>query len=436
MSVPPSPLPAADDFTTADLLRLVYADLGATISVIGRDLKFRYVNAGFATAFNHRADEMIGMPIQIAYGDVHHEGYMPYLRRAMAGEKVHYERLGRTKDTEGIWRTVSLYPWRNSAGEIVGVVTASLQVQELKASTEALRAANERLSSHMDNSPLSVIELDADLKITHASARVQQMLGLNAKAIEGMRLFDALASGADSAFEAAFEAAFQRLQSGAEARNRVESRHTRADGSPAFCEWFNSALTDETGRVTSIMALVEDISLRVKAEAQLRHIALHDQLTGLPNRSALAERLIAALTRANRTHERVALLFIDLDGFKRVNDIYGHASGDETLREVARRLLLAVRDTDVVARIGGDEFVVLLETEVLEGTPDLVCTRIFGALQPVIRFANGEAPIGASIGIAMHPPLLAVADDLLKRADAAMYEAKHAGKGCVRYAVA
>ena len=147
-----------------------------------------------------------------------------------------------------------------------------------------------------------------------------------------------------------------------------------------------------------------------------------------------AERLGVALTRAQRSHEPVALLFIDLDGFKRVNDDFGHGAGDQVLCEVAQRLQLAVRATDVAARFGGDEFVVLLDTEVRDDTPYRVCERIFAQLQVPCAFKQGQAQIGASIGIAQHPPLPNQADDLLKRADAAMFEAKRAGKGCVRVA--
>ena len=174
-------------------------------------------------------------------------------------------------------------------------------------------------------------------------------------------------------------------------------------------------------------------ALRV-ANEQLRMLAMHDPLTGLPNRNSLNERLSDALTRAARSHDPVALLFIDLDGFKRVNDEFGHAAGDEVLREVARRLPQALRATDMVARFGGDEFVVLLDTEVRDDTPERICQRIFDLLEAPIVFTQGEASIGASIGVAVHPPLPNQPHELLKRADAAMYLAKQAGRACVRHA--
>jgi diguanylate cyclase (GGDEF)-like protein len=184
------------------------------------------------------------------------------------------------------------------------------------------------------------------------------------------------------------------------------------------------------------MSLVQDVSARVEAAQQLLHFATHDPLTGLGNRRVLTERLSHALARAERTGEAIAVLFIDLDGFKRVNDVYGHSAGDEVLREVASRVRGVVRESDFVARLGGDEFVVLLETGVDADTPKVIADRVFEALKPSFKFESGNATIGASIGIAMHPPLSNLAVDLIRRADAAMYAAKSAGKGCMRFAEA
>ena len=296
-----------------EILRLMDTCLGATVSVIDRSLRFRYVNAGFAQAYDLTWQQMMGMSLHDVYPAPELATFLPYLERALAGEEVTYERLGRIHHNDSVWRTVSLNPWRDATGAVIGIVHCSLAVQELKAATEALRAANE----------------------------------------------------------------------------------------------------------------------------QLRILALRDQLTQLPNRLALNTRLAEALNRASRSLNPVALLFIDLDGFKRVNDDFGHAAGDEVLCEVAKRLQLAVRTTDVVVRFGGDEFVVLLDTEVRDDTAERVCQRIFALLQPLCVFSQGRAQIGASIGVARHQPLpnhANHADELLKRADAAMLEAKRAGKGCVRTA--
>ena len=433
-SVSAAPLPSVAHAVPPDVLvHALDRSLGASVSLIDRDLNFLYVNEAFAKSFATTPEALLGESLYALYGPDHVTEFKPYVEGALAGETVTYERRSKVAKSDGIWFTVALTPWRDVAGSVVGLMSCSMKVHELKLSSEALRAANERLSSHMDNSPLTVFELDENLRVVRCSSRVSVMLGLDPAALVGQALFNVptIADG-----NASLVAAFARLSTGIESSNRVESKLTHRDGHTVYCDWFNSALTDTTGKLTSIQALVQDVSARVEAAEQLLHIATHDTLTGLANRRMLTERLSHALARAERTGEAVALLFIDLDGFKHVNDLHGHAAGDEVLIDVADRLRGVARGTDFVARLGGDEFVILLDTDVHPESPSALAERVFGALSSPCRFAGGEAIIGASIGVAMHPPLSNLAADLIRRADAAMYEAKSAGKGCVRYASA
>ncbi|MEO7254426.1 MAG: sensor domain-containing diguanylate cyclase [Casimicrobium sp.] len=431
VSLPPS-LPSIAHLVPSEiLLHALDRSLGASVSLIGPDLRFVYVNEAFAKSFATTPEALLGESLYALYGPDHVTEFKPYVDRAMAGETVAYERRSKVAMSDGIWFTVALTPWRDASGAVIGLMSCSMKVHELKLSSDALRAANERLSSHMDNSPLTVFELDENLRVARCSSRVSVMLGLDPSLLVGQALFDVptIANGNET-----LVAAFARLTSGAESSNRVEARMTHSDGHTVYCDWFNSALTDVTGKVTSVQALVQDVSARVEAAEQLLHIATHDTLTGLANRRMLTERLSHALTRAERTGEAVALLFIDLDGFKRVNDLHGHAAGDELLKEVANRLRNVARATDFVARLGGDEFVLLLDADVHPGSPAVLAERVFDALSRPCQFEGGDAVIGASIGVAMHPPLSNLAADLIRRADAAMYEAKSAGKGVVRYA--
>lgn len=407
--------------------------IGASVSVMTRDLELVYVNTKYADSFRVTPEKIIGTKLSDWYSPAHVASFMPHLERAFAGERVRYDRSSQVVGSEGVWFTVTLTPWFDEAGNVVGLFHCAMTVDELKRSAEALRVANERVSSHMENSPLTVLELDESLNVSHCSERASTMFGSAPSELAGKPLMDALRIDDP---EGAFADSFRRLREGLETRNRVESTIRHADGHVIHCDWFNSAITDRNGKVISIMSLVEDISSRVEAAAQLLHFATHDSLTGLGNRRVLTDRLTHCLTRAERTGEAVALLFIDLDGFKHVNDVYGHSAGDEVLREVAKRLQRVARQTDFIARMGGDEFVILLEGGVEIDTPSRVAERVLEALRPPIAFPGGNAVIGASIGIAVHPPLSNLAVDLIRRADAAMYSAKKAGKGCVRFASA
>jgi diguanylate cyclase (GGDEF)-like protein/PAS domain S-box-containing protein len=428
-ALPHTPLTASLTFEA--LGRILDSNLGAIVSLIDLDTRLHYVNARFAKSFNLTPAQMIGKTLFDLYDETHSSAFMPYIRRAFAGETVNYERLGPVVGSSGVWHTVAVMPWRDEHGNIVGAVTSSMSVHELKVALEALRSANERLSSHMDNSPLTGFELDDTLRVSRCSSQIQALLGVEATTVIDQPLLEVLGDGARTK---PLAEAFDRLQTGTETRNRVEIAVTHRDGSTVYCEWFNSALTDSTGKVSSMMSLVQDITARTLAEAQLRQIATHDPLTGLCNRRALTERLEQSVSRLKRNGAAIALLFIDLDGFKHVNDQHGHNAGDEVLCEVARRLLNITRETDVVGRLGGDEFVVLAESEVSLLSVNTMCERIMQALETPCEFSDGDVRVSVSIGVALCPPVVHDAVELLRVADEAMYEAKRSGKGRVWHA--
>ncbi len=199
-----------------------------------------------------------------------------------------------------------------------------------------------------------------------------------------------------------------------------------------------TAVRDDTGATTHYVSGIEDITERKLAEEEIRHLAYFDQLTDLPNRQLLADRLHQALAASCRHHQCGAVLFIDLDNFKTLNDTLGHEQGDVLLRQVAQRLSLCVRECDTVARLGGDEFVIMLEA-LGESQPDAanhaerVGEKIIASLSQPYHFPGYEHHSSASIGIAMFSGGDEVADELLKRADMAMYQAKSAGRNTLRF---
>ncbi len=183
-----------------------------------------------------------------------------------------------------------------------------------------------------------------------------------------------------------------------------------------------------------VVAIVRDITERVLIEQRIRHIAHHDELTGLVNRTLLRDRLELSIVQAQRRGRCVALVFIDLDGFKQVNDTFGHDGGDELLRVVAARMVAGVRREDTVGRFGGDEFVIVLG----DVGPDpavllALLEKIRDSVNQPVALAAGSASVGCSGGIAMYPADGASAADLLRHADSAMYRAKQLGKDNVQF---
>ena len=225
-------------------------------------------------------------------------------------------------------------------------------------------------------------------------------------------------------------ASLGRILDGEEEAASNENRVLTASGEERTIAWHNTPMRDESGAVTAVLSSGEDVTERRRTEEQIAHIAYHDRLTGLPNRALLEEHLELALARAQRHEDAVAILYLDLDDFKLVNDSLGHSAGDELLRRVAERLGAVTRKTDLLARQGGDEFLLMLTD--LTGDPqkaaETVANQITKALGEPFDLGGAEFQINASIGISLFPRDAADGDTLLGHADAAMYEAKRTGR--------
>jgi len=200
-----------------------------------------------------------------------------------------------------------------------------------------------------------------------------------------------------------------------------------ARGVHRFTEQTITALRDDSGEVTHLVATGRDITERVDSERRLAHLAHHDTLTDLPNRALMLDRLGHALARADRKGTRVALLFMDIDRFKTVNDSLGHQAGDKLLKAVAERLAGGIRRSDSIARLGGDEFVAILEDIGSPDEPAHVASTVLAAINQPLLLAGHELSVSSSMGITLYPDDADDANGLLQCADAAMYRAKAAG---------
>ncbi|MCR8915980.1 EAL domain-containing protein [Marinobacter panjinensis] len=207
----------------------------------------------------------------------------------------------------------------------------------------------------------------------------------------------------------------------------------RYDGGLLPIEKHSAPLRDSRGDVQGAVATFRDISeIRLLTE-ELSYLAFHDPLTGLPNRALLFERLTQELAYAERYNITAALLYLDLDLFKQVNDVFGHGVGDELLRQVAERLLGCVRRTDTVSRLGGDEFAVLLTGFDHQTFPEELATKIIKRLSEPFVLNQETVNVSTSIGISLFPEDGQDAESLVKHADTAMYQAKARGRGCIQF---
>ena len=218
----------------------------------------------------------------------------------------------------------------------------------------------------------------------------------------------------------------------------LELEMIRADGEHRWMLARGEALRDESGAIATLRGVAMDITERKRAEEQIKHLSDYDTLTQLPNRRLLMDRLKHAIASSSRSKKNCALLFIDLDNFKTLNDIYGHDSGDLLLKKVAERLSTCIREGDTVARFGGDEFVIILENmseNVLEAANqvEIVGFKILTTLNHPYDLAGNYHVSSMSIGITLFSGHIESMDALLKRADIAMYQAKKAGRNTLRF---
>ncbi|MBC7895550.1 MAG: EAL domain-containing protein [Cytophagaceae bacterium] len=269
-----------------------------------------------------------------------------------------------------------------------------------------------------DRTPPGIAMLEEVSGIVHANASMAALLGVEAAALHGRRLGEFIVHEDRGAAMALVRS----VRSGKSESETADIRFQRSDG---IVRWGAlSIATSGPGVTNSLIVVLSDVSERRALEERLVHEATHDPLTQLPNRALFLERVEHALTRSSRTAERIAIIFLDLDGFKAVNDTQGHGAGDHVLQAASRRLLSATRGCDTVARMGGDEFAVLLEqVDALSGA-QAVADRIVCALRLPLEVGTLHGMVvGASLGIAVYSGLEDTTE-LIRKADVAMYEAK------------
>ena len=273
----------------------------------------------------------------------------------------------------------------------------------------------------------AIILTDAEQRIVTTNGAFLAMTGYSAEEVVGLRP-GVLRSGRHT--REFYEEMWGELEASGRWQGEVWNR--RRDGE-VFPVWLRiSVHRDESGRVCNYVGVSTDISERLASQESIRRLAFYDSLTGLPNRRLLHDRLGQLIAAADREQTQVALLFIDLDHFKKVNDTLGHSVGDRLLVELAQRLQGCVRRMDTVARLGGDEFVVLLADTTHEGAGE-VARKVLDVLAQPCRLGEHELGVTPSLGISLYPQDGRDGEALLKHADAAMYRAKDKGRNAFEF---
>jgi diguanylate cyclase (GGDEF)-like protein/PAS domain S-box-containing protein len=311
---------------------------------------------------------------------------------------------------------------RDAGGRAVRVVGGLLDVTDARAQEADLRLLRRAVEA-TENGILIADACAPDQPVVYVNPAFEEITGYAAEEIHGRNCRVLQNGDRDQEGVCAIHHALR------DAREvRALLRNYRKDGSLFWNEVYIAPVRDDRGALTHFVGVLNDVTERHRFEEQLAHRATHDELTGLPNRVLLEDRLQQAMYAADRAGLSSVVVFIDLDDFKLVNDSLGHGIGDLLLREIARRLLGAVRETDTVSRLGGDEFVAVLTPATADEPPAGIVERLALALARPVQLGEVAHTLTASIGYCCYP---ADGDDpntLLRRADSAMYEAKRRGR--------
>lgn len=409
----------------AELFRLLANNVPALIAyyAAGENYTCQFANSQYARTFGLDESSIIGRTFSEVIGEEAAAQIQPQVYSALQERKgVSYERQLPGPGGTSRYVEVNLLPHLNVQNEPIGGFVMISDITRHRVAEQALRESEERLAKFMQASAEGIVFHHQGM-VTDANPPMCDLLGYELNELLGRNILDAIApdhvakvvsvmaSGQETAYESVLlDKLGQRLP----------------------VEFIVRTITRHGQKLR--MTVVRDLRDREAARARIQYQAHHDALTGLPNRTAFMERLgnlIAASrsgTQSGQAVEAMALLFIDLDHFKRVNDSLGHLAGDVLLRTVAKRITSCLRQTDLVARFGGDEFMVLLSHGGSKEEVQEVASKLLSAVEAPVSVESWPLSVTPSVGIALFPQDGTTADALIKNADTAMYQAKAQGR--------
>lgn len=408
-------------------LRDVTNNIPAMIGHFDQNEVCTFANDRGLKALGVRREEIPGITLREALGEDNYRQHEPGVREALAGRYASVEGHSPVKGGEFHFQA-HMVPDRSPEGQVRGFYLMTFDVTALKQYQMALAAGEDRLRTITDNLPVLISYIDREHRFQFANGTFRDWLDVDPKLVVGRRILDVVGPSLYEERREQIDRALagERVDFEMQSVTRGVRRHLQT-----------SYLPDRRpdGSVAGVYAMSTDVTVLKNAEQQMRQLARFDSLTGLPNRLQFEEKLPEAMARCARSQRPMALMFLDVDKFKSINDSLGHAAGDEVLKEFAHRLTASVRKTDTVARLAGDEFVVILEGLNSIDEPQFVARKIIATMGGSVFEVGGHAiSVSTSLGISLYEGGDMSPARLLTRADEALYEAKDAGRNTFRVA--
>lgn len=406
-------------------LRLLVAQTPLAIAMFDCDMHYIATSQRWFSVFERGSSDLAGLSHYEVHPDVP-QSWVDIHRRALAGEFLkNDEELWVRSDGSRHWLRWAVSPWRNEWGETGGIIIYAEDITPRKLAEERLRLAH----AVFENVQEGIVIADLDRRIVTANPAFRAISEYSESELSscGMRL--ASSGPHERTF---YEEIWACIGSTGSWQGEIWDERK---GGESYPQWLGiSTVRNEEGAPSYYVGVIADISRMRHAQSHLHYLVHHDALTGLANRALLSLRLRHTIERTRRIEAQCAVLFLDLDGFKRVNDLWGHQAGDELLRLAAKRMKARVREVDTLARLGGDEFVLVLEqvgsrSDVADFARELIAQ--LGA--PFTLKSGCQVSVGISIGISLCPANGDDAESLVRLADTALYRAKQAGRSTWKF---
>jgi diguanylate cyclase (GGDEF)-like protein/PAS domain S-box-containing protein len=400
--------------------RMIADNIPALIAYVDRDLRYRFTNEHYRFLLGLDPKAMIGRTISEVFGPAVLERWRDKYDLALAGQALLEEREG-----EELGRHMHLMthmvPDFAADGSVTGLYLMSMDITERKTAELTQAASEQRLKLITDHLPVMISAIDSERYLQFGNATYQRWLGIDPNSLTGRPISAVIGFRYYEQARPAIDLAFK-------GEVTVHEARTRLNGEPRILETTFVPDVRKDGNVPAVYALTHDVTRAREIEAELTQQARRDSLTGIANRRHFEEALDQAIERVRRQDSQMALAYLDIDDFKSVNDTLGHAAGDEVLKEFALRLAGNIRATDTVARLAGDEFVIIFENIRQPEEVSVLAEKIMHAIAPDFKIGGKLRRVTTSFGVALYQGGSETSGGLIGRADAALYETKRRGR--------
>jgi len=407
------------------LVRAITDQMPGLISRMDRDYRYTFANAHYERWFG-LAESPVGKTVTEAFGEAVFRAVRGRLDEALAGRDVRFDFANPVKAPDApAFLEVHYVPDRDEQGRVIGVYSLVTDRSESQRSRDLIEASERQLRAVTDNLPMLITYVDADERLRFMNGTFHDWLGVDLKQAVGRPLAEVVGAEHYASRREHLRAALggQRVEFEVVSMTLAGPRNLQTVYIPD---------TRDDGTVRGIFTLSTDVTAMKKVELELQRLARIDTLTGLANRRQFDELLERSLARHRRAKRPLALIFLDIDHFKRINDSHGHGAGDAVLKEFASRLLQSLRATDVAARLSGDEFVVILDGLATRDEAVGVANKLLQAIREPMAVGDRTLDVTASMGLAYLDGSVEIdAKALMVRADRALYRAKDGGRNAL-----